>query len=254
MKNTLSNIRGLINGGFTEFHLYSYSEDGVHHEFFAFDKIIKEWSHDIYSIEESEIEKFQLYNEDNLNQYLVNDSERMVEDNVNEDDIISRICKKHRSCEVLLKTSSKDILKDFMSKKSKFENTFLYAVNPNQRYKLEYKEQGLGVFSGDKYLTLFYFNFEDNFKKWIKLVSSIYNIEIPQSELLEKCLTEVKVYNTDGPQRFDSSDYFAFDAVNGYIYKMSSGYDDQSSMGRNYIDIVETYKPKEYISLSEKEM
>lgn len=132
MKNTLSNIKGLIDGGFTEFHLYSYSDGSIYHEFFGFDNICKEWSHDIYSIDESEITKFDLYDEHNLNEYLVSNSERIVEDCVSRDEIISRIHKKHDLCEIVLKVSSRDILLDFMSRKNKFEDTFIYAVNNNQ--------------------------------------------------------------------------------------------------------------------------
>lgn len=131
MANELSNIRELINKGFLEFHFYSYSEDSIYHEFFVFDNYIKEWSHDTYWIEESEITKFELYDENNLNEYLASNSERIVEDNVSEDNIISRIHKIYNLNDIILKTSSEDILVDFMSKKNTFKNTFLYAVNNN---------------------------------------------------------------------------------------------------------------------------
>lgn len=137
MKNTLKNIRGLINRGFREFHLYSCSDESIHHEFFSYDKIFKDWSYDIYGIEYSEITKFDLYNEDNLNEYLVASSERIVEYNLSEEDILSRICSDSSINKVILETSSKNILKDFMSVESKEESVLLYAVNSDQIYDLE---------------------------------------------------------------------------------------------------------------------
>lgn len=251
MTDKLNNIKELVNEGFLEFHFYSYSNGSIHHEFFVFDNIVKEWSHDSYLIEESEITKFGLYDEYNLNEYLVTSSERVVRDNVFEDDIICRINKMYDSNDIILKISSKDILLDFMSRKNAFKDTFLYAVNNNLSFKEKNKRDNFIQVNNSN---LLHFRFKDNFEKWVKLVADMYDLEIVNLELLKKYLIDIKEYHSSEPQCSNVVDYFAFNIINGYIYKISSGYDDQKGMGMPYVDIIKTYNPKDFLSLSEEEM
>lgn len=262
MRNTTENISKLIGAEVKEFLLYSYSDKSIYHEYFATDKYSNSWCHDIYEIDEDAISEYGLYNEDNLNEYLTS-LERDIEDDIHKEDILSRIYNSSKDCSIILINSAKDILEHFMKNKDNFNNQVLYAIIPinnlENNITEECKEENnkrcqfLRIDNEEK--CLYYFNFKDNFDKWIEIISSKYSINLSKYQIdsLKEYLTETKEYESEGLQCFDSFDYFAFDINNGYIYKMSTGYDEESCMGKCYIDVIKSYSPNEYILLSDKE-
>lgn len=129
MKNTIENISKLIGLEVKEFFLYSYNDKSIYHEYFATDIYSNDWCHDIYEIDEDNIVEYELYNEDNLNEYLTS-LERDIEDDIPKEDILSRIYNSSKDCSIILMNSTKDILEHFMKNKDNFNNQVLYAIVP----------------------------------------------------------------------------------------------------------------------------
>ena len=132
MKNTTKSISKLITSEVIEFFLYSYNNKLIHHEYFAKDKYSNNWCHDIYDINEDTISEYELYEENNLNEYLIN-SDRNVEDDISENDIISRVYNSSKNCSIIVKDNTNDILEHFMKNKDKFDNKVLYAIIPTDK-------------------------------------------------------------------------------------------------------------------------